>query len=442
MKIVDSLPEAQRMTVILYYYDGLTVGEVAEYMEVSEGTVKSRLNYARKQIKDEVEKLEKEGTKLYAIPVFMLSRILENASLDYTLPQSVADRILADALLMASDAAVSGATVGAGAATGAEVAGSMSAATGAGATTGASVATGAVVAASTKTGLLASLAALSITAKIIIIAAAAAIIAAGVIIGVVTSGTGESGDATPPPSGTNENSESASTVPSVTGDGAVFGSDAPDDIIEITLTPGIEPLSFAEYARLFYEYVQQKHVGQDGFLDAEIIDVGRDMPLFFTAYRNDQVPITLYEYKDGSFTVTHLQGLYPGFDPGDAITDVGFFSDGGDVYWISYIQEPQGTINFQAQNLSDISDTFAVLYFPPENYPGRNSQIELFPTNMTGGFLIVPEGAEHERALAEFRRLSTMPQITTFGAYRGGRATDRVIEYTYGERLRAYFEGN
>ena len=98
MKIVDALPETQRMAVILYYFDGLSVSEAAQIMEVSEGTVKSRLNYARKKIKDEVEKLEKEGTKLYAIPVFLLSRILQNASLDYSLPQSVAGNILAESL--------------------------------------------------------------------------------------------------------------------------------------------------------------------------------------------------------------------------------------------------------------------------------------------------------------------------------------------------------
>ena len=45
MKIVDSLPEAQRMTVILFYYNGLSIDEVARIMEVSDGTIKSRLNF-------------------------------------------------------------------------------------------------------------------------------------------------------------------------------------------------------------------------------------------------------------------------------------------------------------------------------------------------------------------------------------------------------------
>ena len=44
MRIVDALPEVQRVTVILYYYDNLPISEVARITEVSEGTVKSRLN--------------------------------------------------------------------------------------------------------------------------------------------------------------------------------------------------------------------------------------------------------------------------------------------------------------------------------------------------------------------------------------------------------------
>ena len=105
MEIVDALPEKQRMTVILFYFDGLSVHEVAQIMETSEGTVKSRLNYARKQIRDEVEKLDKEGTKLYAIPMFLLSKILRNASLDYSLPPGVSKAILTESLKIASGSA-------------------------------------------------------------------------------------------------------------------------------------------------------------------------------------------------------------------------------------------------------------------------------------------------------------------------------------------------
>ena len=98
MEIVDSLSEMQRMAVILYYYDGLSVADVSRIMEVSEGTTMSRLNYARRYIKSKVEELEKEGTKLYGFPVLLLIRMLQDASLDYGLPQGLSDQILANAL--------------------------------------------------------------------------------------------------------------------------------------------------------------------------------------------------------------------------------------------------------------------------------------------------------------------------------------------------------
>lgn len=81
--ILSALPEEQRLCILMYYYEELSVGEIAEALECSTGTVKSRLNYARKFIKIKVEELEKQGTKLYGIApipfiVWMLS-LKENA---------------------------------------------------------------------------------------------------------------------------------------------------------------------------------------------------------------------------------------------------------------------------------------------------------------------------------------------------------------------------
>lgn len=84
-EILDKLPEDQRLCVLMYYYEELSVGEIAQALECSTGTVKSRLNYARKKIKNEVEELERKGTKLYGIAplpfiVWMLS--LEEKTLE------------------------------------------------------------------------------------------------------------------------------------------------------------------------------------------------------------------------------------------------------------------------------------------------------------------------------------------------------------------------
>jgi len=68
-EIIDRLPEEQRICITLFYYKEMSVSQIASYFECSDGTIKSRLNYARKSIKTKVEELEKKGTKLYSIPV-------------------------------------------------------------------------------------------------------------------------------------------------------------------------------------------------------------------------------------------------------------------------------------------------------------------------------------------------------------------------------------
>lgn len=66
-RMIDALPEVQRTTVILYYYDEMSVAAIAKTMGCSEGTVKSRLNYARKNLEQAVLAEEKCGVKLYSV---------------------------------------------------------------------------------------------------------------------------------------------------------------------------------------------------------------------------------------------------------------------------------------------------------------------------------------------------------------------------------------
>ncbi|MBQ1280907.1 MAG: RNA polymerase sigma factor [Oscillospiraceae bacterium] len=71
--IIDTLSAEQRAAVLLYYFDELPVGEIAKIQNVSEGTVKSRLNYARKAIKKSVEDYEKKhGIKLHSVALLPL----------------------------------------------------------------------------------------------------------------------------------------------------------------------------------------------------------------------------------------------------------------------------------------------------------------------------------------------------------------------------------
>jgi len=52
------LPPRQRIVIILYYLEGLSLKEIAYVMDVPEGTVKSRLHYARRSLKEAI--LEQE----------------------------------------------------------------------------------------------------------------------------------------------------------------------------------------------------------------------------------------------------------------------------------------------------------------------------------------------------------------------------------------------
>jgi RNA polymerase sigma factor (sigma-70 family) len=55
---ITRLPEAQRLTLILRYYSGLTEAEIAAALRIPIGTVKSRLHTARARLRDELSRHE------------------------------------------------------------------------------------------------------------------------------------------------------------------------------------------------------------------------------------------------------------------------------------------------------------------------------------------------------------------------------------------------
>lgn len=72
-QMIDELPEEQRSALLLRYFDEISVKEIAEIQGVTEGTVKSRLNYGRQAIKEAVEGYEKKhGIKLRCAGVIPL----------------------------------------------------------------------------------------------------------------------------------------------------------------------------------------------------------------------------------------------------------------------------------------------------------------------------------------------------------------------------------
>lgn len=66
-EMLDSLSEEQKVCVLLFHIEGISIREIAQMMNCSENTVKSRLNYGRKNLKARAEELQKKGYKLYGI---------------------------------------------------------------------------------------------------------------------------------------------------------------------------------------------------------------------------------------------------------------------------------------------------------------------------------------------------------------------------------------
>jgi len=49
---IESLPLPHRVVVVLFYLEGFSLKEIADVLEIPEGTVKSRLYYARESLKE------------------------------------------------------------------------------------------------------------------------------------------------------------------------------------------------------------------------------------------------------------------------------------------------------------------------------------------------------------------------------------------------------
>ena len=91
--VIDALPDGQRVCILYYYYSQLTIAQIADILEISEGTVKSRLSAARAKIRAALEEKEKkEGIKLYGIPL-ALAPILRQAIEQTPVPDGLSARI-------------------------------------------------------------------------------------------------------------------------------------------------------------------------------------------------------------------------------------------------------------------------------------------------------------------------------------------------------------
>lgn len=78
-QLIDSLSEEQRMCILMFHIEGQSIRDIAKALGCSENTVKSRLNYGRKNIKAQAEELQKKGCKLYNLaPVALFLYLLRS----------------------------------------------------------------------------------------------------------------------------------------------------------------------------------------------------------------------------------------------------------------------------------------------------------------------------------------------------------------------------
>lgn len=61
MNLIEELPELQKAAIMAFYYDNMKIDDIAEMFECSANTIKSRLNYAKKFLKEKVTEHEKRN---------------------------------------------------------------------------------------------------------------------------------------------------------------------------------------------------------------------------------------------------------------------------------------------------------------------------------------------------------------------------------------------
>ncbi|MDE6744630.1 MAG: sigma-70 family RNA polymerase sigma factor [Lachnospiraceae bacterium] len=110
----NTLSDIQYKTVILYYFNGLLIDEIADIMECPPGTVKYRLSVARAKIRDGVDAYEnRSGEKLYSVVGLpLLMRLLYEEAESRAVPDMLQEIMEAVRGHLAAGAVESAAAVG------------------------------------------------------------------------------------------------------------------------------------------------------------------------------------------------------------------------------------------------------------------------------------------------------------------------------------------
>lgn len=119
LSIIDKLTVEQRAAVVMFYFQQMPIREIASATGEAEGTIKSRLNYARKQIKVGIEKEEeRSGIKLHSISFIFLFRLFsQDATVNLPasfVPQNILNNILSQGVGQTATSAASGSATATG----------------------------------------------------------------------------------------------------------------------------------------------------------------------------------------------------------------------------------------------------------------------------------------------------------------------------------------
>ena len=88
-EMLDNLPADQKMVLLMYYVQDMSIKEIAEALDISENTVKSRMSYGKKKMRAQAEDMEKKGYKLRVSAVAVIPFLiwmLRNLSKEVTTP--------------------------------------------------------------------------------------------------------------------------------------------------------------------------------------------------------------------------------------------------------------------------------------------------------------------------------------------------------------------
>ena len=353
-EMLDRMPEDQKMCLLMYYYEEMSVRQIAEAMDCSEGTIKSRLNYARKNLKGQVLELEKKGTKLYCMPLLPF--------LYWFFREQAAEFIGGTAGTVAAEAAAgAGQSVSAGSAS--SVAGQVasgSAAQAAG-TAGAAVKTAAAVAGKASLGLGAKLAVAGVSAAVVIGGGAAVTGHLPISLPWTQEETEETENETEAMMESENDSSEEEILAGVDvsqfqlGENGMFPDEAyENDINRAAAAAYTEVLStrpeFQKTADINFIYVYKLDVNQDGVLELLVELEGEDskglgLEPYFLSY-------------DGNVNIQKIPGSYASVDlilsPGLLPSEKKLILfDGGDVIHVQRFSMEDGELQLEKKSVVD-----------------------------------------------------------------------------------------